>query len=169
MKIYQKKKNIEKKGLYSLEKNKFLMNSPCETVYIDKMRQNLKNNKKYFQKQIIKYREIKHETKEITKDIILYFQIFSYKWNKDKNDSLFNEENNKIDNNNISSYANKNYNYNDYKHIINDKYSEIIYEDNLIFNFNYTNFVNERLEYILLNNIENNNTKLESCFNDLIK
>ena len=65
----------------------------------------------------------------------------------------------------LSSYANKNYNYNDYKHIINDKYSELKYDYNLIFNSNYTNFVNERLEYILLN-IENNNTKLESMFND---
>jgi hypothetical protein len=52
-------------------------------------------------------------------------------------------------------------------HIKNEKFSKLVYDDNLIFNYDYANFINERLEFISLNNIENSNTKLESCFNDL--
>ena len=163
--LLENKKNKEKKEeLYLFGKNKFLMNSPRETIYKDKLKLNLKIAKNIFKNRLLNLEKSKFSTGNNHQRYNSLFLDFFYKWNKDKNDSLFNEENSKIDN--ISSYANKNFSYNDYKYIINDKYSELKYDDNLIFNSNYTNFVNERLEYILLNNIENNNTKLESNFND---
>ena len=163
--ILENKKNTEKKEeLYSLEKNKFFVNSPSETMYKNRMKHNLKIAKKIFRNRLLNLEKSKLETRKNHQRYNSLILDFFHKWNKDKNDSFFNEENSKTDN--ISTYANKNFSNNDYKYIINDKYSELKYDDNLIFNTNYTNFVNERLEYILLNNIENTNTKLESSFDD---
>ena len=163
--ILENKKDIEKKEkLYLFGKNKFLVNSPRETIYKDKMKHNLKIAKNIFKNRLLNLEKAKFEKLNNNQRYNSLFLDFFYKWNKDKNDFLLNEENSKVDN--VSAYQNKNFSSNDYKYIINDKYSELKYDDNLIFNSNYTNFVNERLEYILLNNIENNNIKLESNFND---
>ena len=167
--LLENKKNPEKKdGLYLFGKSKFFSNSPGQTVYKEKMKQNLKIAKNIFRNRLLNIEKSRLEKVTNQRYNSLFLDFF-YKWNKDKYDSLFNEETSKMDNNtnnNISSYTNKNYNNDDYKHIINDKYSELKYDDNLIFNSNYTNFVNERIDYIIFNNIENHNTKLESNFND---
>ena len=162
----ENKKNKEKKEELNLfGKNKYILNSSKETLYKDKMKQILKFSKNIFRNKLLKIEKAKLEQLNKPRYNSLFLDFF-YKWNKDKNDSLFNEENSKTENdNNIHEY--NHYNSNDYMHIKNEKFSKLVYDDNLIFNYDYANFINERLEFISLNNIENSNTKLESCFNDL--
>ena len=129
------------------------------------MKQILKFSKNIFRNKLLKIEKAKLEQLNKPRYNSLFLDFF-YKWSKDKNDSLFNEENSKTENdNNIHEY--NHYNSNDYMHIKNEKFSKLVYDDNLIFNYDYANFINERLEFISLNNIENSNTKLESYFNDL--
>ena len=129
------------------------------------MKQRLKFSKNIFRNKLLKIEKAKLEQLNKPRYNSLFLDFF-YKWNKDKNDSLFNEENSKTENdNNIHEY--NLYNSNNYMHIKNEKFSKLVYDDNLIFNYDYANFINERLEFISLNNIENSNTKLESYFNDL--
>ena len=162
----ENKKNKEKKEELNLfGKNKYILNSSKETLYKDKMKQILKFSKNIFRNKLLKIEKAKLEQLNKPRYNSLFLDFF-YKWSKDKNDSLFNEENSKTENdNNIHEY--NHYNSNDYMHIKNEKFSKLVYDDNLIFNYDYANFINERLEFISLNNIENSNTKLESCFNDL--
>ena len=162
----ENKKNKEKKEELNLfGKNKYILNSSKETLYKDKMKQILKFSKNIFRNKLLKIEKAKLEQLNKPRYNSLFLDFF-YKWNKDKNDSLFNEENSKTENdNNIHEY--NHYNSNNYMHIKNEKFSKLVYDDNLIFNYDYANFINERLEFISLNNIENSNTKLESCFNDL--
>ena len=164
--ICENKKNKEKKEELNLFwKNKYILNSSKETLYKDKMKQILKFSKNIFRNKLLKIEKAKLEQLNKPRYNSLFLDFF-YKWNKDKNDSLFNEENSKTENdNNIHEY--NHYNSNNYMHIKNEKFSKLVYDDNLIFNYDYANFINERLEFISLNNIENSNTKLESCFNDL--
>ena len=164
--ICENKKNKEKKEELNLfGKNKYILNSSKETLYKDKMKQILKFSKNIFRNKLLKIEKTKLEQLNKPRYNSLFLDFF-YKWSKDKNDSLFNEENSKTENdNNIHEY--NHYNSNDYMHIKNEKFSKLVYDDNLIFNYDYANFINERLEFISLNNIENSNTKLESCFNDL--
>ena len=164
--ICENKKNKEKKEELNLfGKNKYILNSSKETLYKDKMKQILKFSKNIFRNKLLKIEKAKLEQLNKPRYNSLFLDFF-YKWNKDKNDSLFNEENSKTENdNNIHEY--NHYNSNNYMHIKNEKFSKLVYDDNLIFNYDYANFINERLEFISLNNIENSNTKLESCFNDL--
>ncbi len=162
----ENKKNKEKKEELNLfGKNKYILNSSKETLYKDKMKQILKFSKNIFRNKLLKIEKAKLEQLNKPRYNSLFLDFF-YKWSKDKNDSLFNEENSKTENdNNIHEY--NYYNCNNYMHIKNEKFSKLVYDDNLIFNYDYANFINERLEFISLNNIENSNTKLESCFNDL--
>ena len=162
----ENKKNKEKKEELNLfGKNKYILNSSKETLYKDKMKQILKFSKNIFRNKLLKIEKAKLEQLNKPRYNSLFLDFF-YKWSKDKNDSLFNEENSKTENdNNIHEY--NHYNSNNYMHIKNEKFSKLVYDDNLIFNYDYANFINERLEFISLNNIENSNTKLESCFNDL--
>ena len=164
--ICENKKNKEKKEELNLfGKNKYILNSSKETLYKDKMKQILKFSKNIFRNKLLKIEKAKLEQLNKPRYNSLFLDFF-YKWSKDKNDSLFNEENSKTENdNNIHEY--NHYNSNNYMHIKNEKFSKLVYDDNLIFNYDYANFINERLEFISLNNIENSNTKLESCFNDL--
>ena len=162
----ENKKNKEKKEELNLfGKNKYILNSSKETLYKDKMKQILKFSKNIFRNKLLKIEKAKLEQLNKPRYNSLFLDFF-YKWNKDKNDSLFNEENSKTENdNNIHEY--NHYNSNNYMHIKNENFSKLVYDDNLIFNYDYANFINERLEFISLNNIENSNTKLESYFNDL--
>ena len=164
--ICENKKNKEKKEELNLfGKNKYILNSSKENLYKDKMKQILKFSKNIFRNKLLKIEKAKLEQLNKPRYNSLFLDFF-YKWSKDKNDSLFNEENSKTENdNNIHEY--NYYNCNNYMHIKNEKFSKLVYDDNLIFNYDYANFINERLEFISLNNIENSNTKLESCFNDL--
>lgn len=164
--ICENKKNKEKKEELNLfGKNKYILNSSKENLYKDKMKQILKFSKNIFRNKLLKIEKAKLEQLNKPRYNSLFLDFF-YKWSKDKNDSLFNEENSKTENdNNIHEY--NHYNSNNYMHIKNEKFSKLVYDDNLIFNYDYANFINERLEFISLNNIENSNTKLESCFNDL--
>ena len=164
--ICENKKNKEKKEELNLfGKNKYILNSSKENLYKDKMKQILKFSKNIFRNKLLKIEKAKLEQLNKPRYNSLFLDFF-YKWNKDKNDSLFNEENSKTENdNNIHEY--NHFNSNNYMHIKNEKFSKLVYDDNLIFNYDYANFINERLEFISLNNIENSNTKLESCFNDL--
>ena len=165
--LNENKKSIEKKDYLSLfGNNKLIFTSKGDTFYKDKIKQNLRMAKNIFRNKLLNIERAKLKTQKGQRYNSLFLDFF-HKWNKDRDFTL--DENSKMDNNDndnsISLYSNKS-NSMDYKHIINGKYSELKYDDNLIFNSNYTNFVNERLEFILLNDIENIDTKLESNFND---
>ena len=178
--LNENKKSIEKKEEPSLlGKNKFIFSaSKGDTFYKDKIKQNLRMAKNIFRSKLLNIEKAKLKIQKGQRYNSLFLDFF-HKWNKDR-DFTFDENSkmdinlnkNKDNDNSISLYSNKSIYENntvDYKHIINEKYSELKYDDNLIYNSNYTDFVNERLEFILLNDVENIETKLESNFNDLNK
>ena len=172
-----KEKSFEEKNKnQSILSNRILFQSPKDSFYKNKMRHNLKVSKSLFRNRILKIAKKKIQATVNSRYNSLISDFF-HKWNIDKieQDILFNQnENNKM-NDNInnfneseinSCYMNDNSNY---KHIINDKYSELKYDDNLIFNTDYSDFINERINFIQKNDIQNIKTKLESNFNDLNK
>ena len=169
--LKENKKDSGKKDEISLfsKNNKFLFNTSRESFYKNKMRKNLKISKLLFKNRLLNLEKTRHLTKNNQRYNSLFLDFF-HKWNKDKIEEfncIYDEES-KINNIDKISHTFANH-IDDYKHIINEKYSELKYDDNLIFNSDYTPFVNDRLDFILLNNIENVETILESNFNDLNK
>ena len=169
--LKENKKESGKKDEISLfsKNNKFLFNTSRESFYKNKMRKNLKISKLLFKNRLLNLEKTRHLTKNNQRYNSLFLDFF-HKWNKDKIEEfncIYDEES-KINNIDKISHTFANH-IDDYKHIINEKYSELKYDDNLIFNSDYTPFVNDRLDFILLNNIENVETILESNFNDLNK
>ena len=179
--LKENQKNKEKEELSLLGKNKFIFSaSKGDTFYKDKIKQNLRMAKNIFRSKLLNLEKAKLKGQKGQRYNSLFLDFF-HKWNKDRDytfdenskiDININKDNNNDNKDDMSLYSNKSIYENntvDYKHIINEKYSELKYDDNLIFNSNYTNFVNERLEFILLNDVENIETKLVSNFNDLNK
>ena len=169
--LKENKKESGKKDEISLfsKNNKFLFNTSRESFYKNKMRKNLKISKLLFKNRLLNLEKTRHLTKNNQRYNSLFLDFF-HKWNKDKIEEfncIYDEES-KINNIDKISHIFANH-IDDYKHIINEKYSELKYDDNLIFNSDYTPFVNDRLDFILLNNIENVEKILESNFNDLNK
>ena len=167
--LNENKKESEKKNdlLLFSKNNKFTIDTTLDSFYKNKMRQNLQLSKLLIKNRLLNIGRANLLTKNNQRYNSLFLDFF-YKWNKNKSEqiNLIFDENSKINNiknDIINSYASGN---NDYKHIVNDNYSELKYDDNLIFNTNYTPFVNERLDFIILNNVENVETKLESNFKD---
>ena len=179
--LKENQNNKEKEELSLLGKNKFIFSaSKGDTFYKDKIKQNLRMAKNIFRSKLLNLEKAKLKGQKGQRYNSLFLDFF-HKWNKDRDytfdenskiDININKDNNNDNKDDMSLYSNKSIYENntvDYKHIINEKYSELKYDDNLIFNSNYTNFVNERLEFILLNDVENIETKLVSNFNDLNK
>ena len=169
--LKENKKEAEKKDEISLfsKNDKFLYNTSRESFYKNKMRKNLRISKALFKNRLLNLEKSRLLTKTNQRYNSLFLDFF-HKWNKDKSEqyNCIYDEDSKI--NNIDKITHTFANHiDDYKHIINEKYSELKYDDNLIFNSDYTPFVNDRLDFILLNNIENVETKLESRFNDFNK
>ena len=167
--LNENKKESEKKNdlLLFSKNNKFTIDTTLDSFYKNKMRQNLQLSKLLIKNRLLNIGRANLLTKNNQRYNSLFLDFF-YKWNKNKSEqiNLIFDENSKINNiknDIINSYASGN---NDYKHIVNENYSELKYDDNLIFNTNYTPFVNERLDFIILNNVENVETKLESNFKD---
>ena len=167
----EKKEPVKKNDLLLFSKNnKFTIDTSRDSFYKNKMKQNLKISKLLLKNRILNREKVRLLTKKNPRYNSLFLDFF-YKWKKDKSEqinSIF-DENYKVNdtnNNNLHSYANTT---EDFKHIVNSNYSELKYDDNLIFNTNYTPFVNERLDFIILNNVENVETKLESSFKDYNK
>ena len=167
--LNENKKESEKKNdlLLFSKNNKFTIDTTLDSFYKNKMRQNLQLSKLLIKNRLLNIGRANLLTKNNQRYNSLFLDFF-YKWNKNKSqqiNQIFDENSkiNNIKNDIINSYASGN---NDYKHIVNDNYSELKYDDNLIFNTNYTPFVNERLDFIILNNVENVETKLESNFKD---
>ena len=167
--LNENKKESEKKNdlLLFSKNNKFTIDTTLDSFYKNKIRQNLQLSKLLIKNRLLNIGRANLLTKNNQRYNSLFLDFF-YKWNKNKSEqiNLIFDENSKINNiknDIINSYASGN---NDYKHIVNENYSELKYDDNLIFNTNYTPFVNERLDFIILNNVENVETKLESNFKD---
>ena len=167
--LNENKKESEKKNdlLLFSKNNKFTIDTTLDSFYKNKIRQNLQLSKLLIKNRLLNIGRANLLTKNNQRYNSLFLDFF-YKWSKNKSEqiNLIFDENSKINNiknDIINSYASGN---NDYKHIVNDNYSELKYDDNLIFNTNYTPFVNERLDFIILNNVENVETKLESNFKD---
>ena len=161
-----------------MKNSKFKIGSNGDSFYKNKMKQNIKISKILFKNRLLNIEKQRLKTNSDQRYNSLFLDFF-HKWNKDKNEqyiynNLFNEDSKCSYNYNAhnifsNDFSKMNINNNDYKHIINEKYSELKYDDNLIFNSDYTQFVDERLDFIALNNIENVETKLENIFNDFNK
>ena len=121
-------------------------------------------------------------SRKILKNKLNYINLVKKKNKKDRYNSLFLDffhkwnsgqvgvNNNDISCNNISrdfiDCSRKENDKNSIEYIKNDKYSELNYDDHKIFNRDYSNFINERIEFIINNKIENIKNKLESSFDD---
>lgn len=92
------------------------------------------------------------------------FLDFFYKWNKDSEKI---NENSKIDFLSEKDYSDYSKSKKNTKFIKNEKYSELRYDDNKIFDEDYSLYVEEKIDYIINNTIENVQHKLESNFNDV--
>ena len=150
-----------------LKTKKLLIISPNNSVYKSRLINNintLKVSKKILRNKLYKLCSSKNlEQKDRYNPLFL---DFFHKWNSQKLDSLYNE------NSKLNTFSSRDfiddhkYQNNNIEYIKNDNYSELKYDDNEIFNTDYTKFINEKIEYIKNNIIENTQVKLESSFND---
>ena len=168
-------KNKENNNAESIiNSKKILFISPTESLYKTKIKYNINSlnmSKKIMRNKL--YRLGLNKIKNKKERYNTLFLDFFYKWNKNNlMNSIFN------DNCKINSYSSRDYidcgkkneNNNDYttiENIQNENYSELKYDDNLIFNQDYSKFINERIEYIKNNKIENVQENLESVFDDI--
>ena len=130
------------------KKKLFLISpSPRDSTYKNKFLKAIRTSKDLFRNKLFK-------TKKITKKerYNSLFLDFFYKWT---NNSL---------NNSKVEFSDNNKNIEEIK---NDKYSELKYDDNKIFNQDYNKFIKEKIEYIKKNKINNNQEKIENTFNDV--
>lgn len=164
LKTINTNKDIE--GFSPRHKKKILFFSPKESHFKNKLIYNIKTveSKKRFPKIFNLYFRNKKIKEERYNTLFL---DFFYKWNKDS--ETINE------NSKINSLTEKDYidsskaksNKKDIHFIKNDKYSELKYDDNKIFDGDYSLYVEEKIDYIINNRVENVQHKLESNFNDI--
>ena len=132
------------------KKKLFLISpSPRDSSYKHKFLKTIKTSRELFKNKLFGLYSKKTNKKERYNSLFL---DFFYKWTNDS------KNNSKID------YSDNNKNIEEIK---NDKYSELKYDDNIIFNQDYSKFIKEKIDYIKNNNIENNQVKIENSFNDV--
>lgn len=146
-----------------IKKNNLFFITPKESFFKIKLKNNintLENRKKIIKAKFYKLGLNRNINKKERYNSL--FLDFFHKWNN-------NEYNSKIrfsPRDYIDCEKNKSYSNNNIKEIKNEKYSKLKYDDNKIFNEDYTNFINEKIEYIKKNKIENKQEKIESIFDD---
>ena len=126
--LNENKKESEKKNdlLLFSKNNKFTIDTTLDSFYKNKMRQNLQLSKLLIKNRLLNIGRANLLTKNNQRYNSLFLDFF-YKWNKNKSEQINQifDENckiNNIKNDIINSYASGN---NDYKHIVNDNYSEL--------------------------------------------
>lgn len=161
LKTLNNNKDIE--GFSPKRKKKILFFSPKESQYKNKLLINIKTveSKKRFPKIFNLYFRNKKKKEERYNTLFL---DFFYKWNKDSEKI---NENSKIDFLPENDYSDCSKSKKNTKFIKNEKYSELRYDDNKIFDEDYSLYVEEKIDYIINNTIENVQHKLESNFNDV--
>ena len=162
LKTLNTNKDIE--GFSPKNKKKILFFSPKESQYKNKLLNNIKTieSRKRFPKIFNLYYRNKKKKEERYNTLFL---DFFYKWNKDSEKI---SENTKINTLPEKDYIdNSKSNNKNSKFIKNDKYSELRYDDNKIFDEDYSLYIEEKIDYIINNTIENVQHKLESNFNDV--
>ena len=167
---YNNEKNNEDS---SIKPKTLLFLSPRDSSYKNKLLHNiniLETSRKIFQNKLYYLCLIKKRNKKERYNSL--FLDFFYKWNNEQIKGNYTE---KSSLNNFSSRdyidcskreAKNDNNTSNIEHIKNEKYSELKYDDNKIFNEDYSKFIDEKIEYIKNNKIENIQEKLESSFND---
>jgi len=162
LKTLNTNKDIE--GFSPKNKKKILFFSPKESQYKNKLLNNIKTieSRKRFPKIFNLYYRNKKKKEERYNTLFL---DFFYKWNKDSEKI---SENTKINTLPEKDYIdNSKSNNKNSKFIKNDKYSELRYDDNKIFDEDYSLYIEEKIDYIINNTIENVQHNLESNFNDV--
>ena len=162
LKTINTNKDIE--GFSPRNKKKILFFSPKESQYKAKLLNNIKTveSKKHFPKIFNLYFNKKKKKEERYNTLFLDF--FS-KWNKDSEKI---SENSKIDTLTEKDYIDcSKSNKKSINYIKNEKYSELRYDDNKIFDEDYSMYVEKKIDYIIKNTIENVQYKLESNFDDI--
>ena len=162
LKTVNNNKDIE--GFSPKLRKKILFFSPKESQYKTKLLNNIKTveSKKRFPKIFNLYFNKKKKKEERYNTLFL---DFFYKWNKDSEKISENSKINTLtekDNIDSSKSNKKSINY-----IKNEKYSELRYDDNKIFDEDYSLYIEKKIDYIIKNTIENVQHKLESNFDDI--
>ena len=162
LKTMNPNKDIE--GFSPRHKKKILFFSPKESHFKNKLLYNIKTvqTKKHFPKIFNLYYKNKKLKEERYNTLFL---DFFYKWNNEPEKINENSKMNTLpENDYIDSSKRKEQNI---QFIKNDKYSELKYDDNKIYDEDYSSYVDEKIDYIINNKIENVQHKLESNFNDV--
>ena len=148
---------------------KLLFFSPKESLFRKKLIFNINKlamSKKIFKNKLNCLYLIRGRSKKERYNSL--FLDFFHKWNNEQSNMNFVEtiSSNYYTSRDYIDCSKKESHKNTMEFINNDNYSELKYDDNIIFNTDYSKFINERIEYIKHNKIENKQTKLESIFND---
>ena len=159
-----KNKRLEKSAS---NPKKILIIPPKESLYKSKLINNIESfssSKKIFKNKLNNLCLIKNKNKK--KRYNSLFLDFFYKWNNDTQITSNYFETSKTNNTSPRDYIDCGKKNQNIWNIANRNYSELKYDDNKIFNHDYSRFINEKIEYIKNNKIENNQETLESTFND---
>ena len=153
-----------------IKQKKLFFFSPKESLYKKKLRHNINmmSKTKIIFKHGLKYLNLIQSRSKKERYNSLFLDFF-YKWNNEQTNMNYNETistNNFYTSRDYIDCSKKESNKDTIEFINNDKYSELKYDDNIIFNSDYSKFINDRIEYIKNNKIENNQIQLESIFND---
>ena len=165
IKFYEDIKS-EKNEEKAIRPKQLFLGSAKESLYKKKLLFNINHldtSKRIFQNKL--YRLHSNRTLHETERYNSLFLDFFHKWTKDQINPSFME--NSKNNFSARDYINcQRDSDNNTKDIKNNNFSELKYDDNKIFNHDYTKFINEKMEYIKNNNIENSQKKLETVFNE---
>jgi hypothetical protein len=140
---------------------------PKESSYKKKIIKNIKIQKNLFKNRLNKLLTLKNINKKERYNSL--FLDFFYKWNNDISSRVYSNHIDIFDKTKAISPRE----YTDYERTENKtnrnkngKYSELNYNDNIIFNQDYSHFINDKIQYIKNNNIENKQKFLKSSFKD---
>jgi hypothetical protein len=164
--------NSEKNNEESIIKpKKLLFISPKESIYKNKLKHNINTlniSKKMLKNKLYKLCFNQYANKNGRYNSL--FLDFFHKWNNNHMNPNITETfqiNNYSSRDYIDCRKNETSDNNSIKNIKNENYSELKYDDNKIFNQDYSKFINDKIEYIKKNKIENVQEKLESVFDDI--
>ena len=152
----------------SIKGKRKLFFSERESNYKNKLKYNIKTlniSKHNIKRKIFNLDYIQNRNKKERYNSL--FGDFFYKWTNNTRDLELDENCKTSDYNNKNCIGHSNKKINNIEYIKNEKYSELKYDDNKIFNQDYSNFVKEKIDYIKDNTIENTQVRLESNFDDL--
>ena len=170
--IKEEKNNEEK----PIKPQNLIFISPKESLYKKQLLQNINTleiSKKMFRNKLNFLSALHSRNRKERERYNSLFLDFFNKWSSNpmnntsnKNESFSMCANNFSSSRGFIDCSKRENDLNTIEYINNNKYSELKYDDNIIYNSDYSKFINEKIEFIKHNKIENNQTRLESIFDD---